>query len=333
MNRKRKKIIIISSIILGVILLAVGSIWLYMNSMLNKIARETISQTPENLGIKPEVIEKIEKTKKIESNVDDEGDESNKSIEDTKKITNIALFGIDQEEGNAGRSDAIMILTVDEIHKKIKLSSIMRDSYVNIDGRGMDKINHAYAFGGAQLAIKTINSNYELNIEDFVTVNFTTLPKIIDALGGVEITIKAYEVPMLTKVGIESAGQYNLTGTQALAYSRIRYVGNGDYERTERQRKVLDCVFSKLVSVKVTEMPGVMSELLPMVKTNLSNGEILTLGKTVLDLGLSKLEQQRFPLDGYSNGKMINNVWYLIFDQTATNEQLYSYIFEDKAIK
>jgi LCP family protein required for cell wall assembly len=314
--------------VVSLLLLIVASGWFYMNSMLNKIDREAISQTPESLGIKPGIVEKIEKTQENKRN-----EKSPEDSNDSKNITNIALFGIDQEEGNTGRSDAIMILTIDEIHGKIKLSSIMRDSYVNIDGRGMDKINHAYAFGGPQLAIKTINTNYELNIKDFVTVNFTTLPKIIDALGGVEITIKDYEISRLSHVGITEAGTYNLNGKQALAYSRIRYVGNGDYERTERQRTVLDRVFSKLVKIKPTEMPGVMSELLPMVKTNLSNGEILGLGKTVLDLGLSKIEQQRFPLDEFSNGKMINSVWYLVFDQKATNEQIYSYIFEDKAIK
>ncbi|WP_163195551.1 LCP family protein [Clostridium thermarum] len=332
MNSKKKKIIIIFSIIIGFILLVAGSGLFYVNHMLSKIDRETLNKDPDSLGIKPGVKEKIEELQKKEKQEKSSEDKEENNDIGNKKIRNIALFGIDQEEGNAGRSDAIMILTIDEIHKKIKLSSIMRDSYVNIEGRGMDKINHAYAFGGAQLALKTINSNYDLNIEDFVTVNFTTLPKIIDTLGGVEITIKDYEVPLLRKVGIESAGTYNLTGKQALAYSRIRYVGNGDYERTERQRKVLDQVFSKLIKLNITEIPGVMAELLPMVKTNLTNGEILDLAQTVLGLGLSKLEQQRFPLDGYCNGKMLNGIWYLMFDQEATVEQMYSFIFEDKAI-
>ena len=326
MNIKKKKPLAILSVIGVVLLIAAASVWFYMNSMLNKIDREVLNQEPEILGIKPKASEKIKKAEeaaKIKANI---------ASDANNKITNIALFGIDQEDGNAGRSDAIMILTIDEIHGKIKLSSIMRDSYVNIEGRGMDKINHAYAFGGAKLAINTINANYELNIKDFVTVNFTTLPKIIDSLGGVEITIKDYEVSKLTHVGITEAGSHNLNGKQALAYSRIRYVGNGDYERTERQRRVLDCVFSKLVKLKPTEIPGAMAELLPMVKTNLSNGDILDLSKTVLDLGLSKIEQKRFPLDKYSSGKMINSVWYLVFDQEATNEQLYSYIFEDRDI-
>lgn len=263
--------------------------------MLNKIEREPISENPTELGIDSDASAKIENAK------------------NSKDITNIVLFGIDQPEGSRGRSESILILTIDEAHKKIKLSSIMRDSYVNIDGQGMDKINHAYAFGGPQLAIKTINSNYKLNIKDYISVNFTTLPELIDALGGVEITIKDYELSHMKTVGITEPGKYTLTGKQALAYSRIRYVGNGDYERTERHRTILENVFNKLIRLKKTELPGMMSELLPMVKTNLSNGDILDLGRTVLGMGTTKLEQKRFPLDGYCQGKMINGVWCLVF--------------------
>ncbi|WP_243154895.1 LCP family protein [Clostridium thermarum] len=313
--RKRKKLFIALGIIFSVIAVAIISVSIYMSSMLNKIEREVISDDPQELGISPEVTDKIENTK------------------DSKRITNILLFGIDQTEGKRGRSDSILILTIDEAHNKVKVSSIMRDSYVNIDGRGMDKINHAYAFGGPQLAIKTINSNYKLNIKDYISVNFTTLPELIDTLGGVEITIKDYEISQMEVVGITEPGKYNLTGKQALKYSRIRYVGNGDYERTERHRTILEKVFNKLIKLNPTEIPNMMSKLLPMMKTNMTNGEILDLGKTVLSMGTTKLEQKRFPLDGYCEGKMINGIWYLVFDQEATNEQIYQYIFEDKEVE
>ena len=142
-------------------------------------------------------------------------------FENHEEIINIALFGIDSEDGVAGRSDAIMVATIDPIHNKLKLTSIMRDSYVNIPDKGMDKINHAYAFGGPQLAIKTINENFGLDIADYMSVNFTSLPVIIDILGGVEINITDEEVPHIP--GVTSAGTYTLNGDQALSYSRIRY--------------------------------------------------------------------------------------------------------------
>ena len=104
------------------------------------------------------------------------------SYNKSDKIKNIALFGVDAPDDENGRSDSIMIVTIDPAHEKLKLTSIMRDSYVNIPGYGLDKISHAYAFGGPQLAIKTLNENFGLNITNFMTVNFSSLPIIIDTL-------------------------------------------------------------------------------------------------------------------------------------------------------
>lgn len=203
----------------------------------------------------------------------------------------------------------------------------MRDSYVTISDRGQDKINHAYAFGGAQLAIKTLNENFDLNIEDFVAVNFTTMPEIIDKLGGVTIDITSEEVSHIP--GIDSAGTYTLTGEQALAYSRIRYVSGGDYVRTDRQRTVLNKVFEKILATNVTQYPSLLSEILPMVKTSLDYSEILDLVNEVLKMGVTNLEQERFPRDGYCEGKMISGICYLTFDKEQTVQQLHDYIFDD----
>lgn len=311
MKKRTKKIVFISiAVVLTLVLAGVAGSYFYAQSLLNKIERETIDQSPDALGIDSDAAKKIEGNKK------------------SKNITNIALFGIDAEEGKAGRSDSIMILSIDEEHGKVKLASIMRDSYVNIDGRGMDKINHAYAFGGPQLAVKTINSNYKLNIKDYVAVNFSTLPKLVDAVGGVDINIKDYELSELRDFGINSTGLQRLDGEQALMYARIRFVGNGDYERTERHRTILNSVFNKLMKQEKTKILSTISDILPMVKTNLTNNQIMDLALDAIEINPSKLEQTRFPADGYCQGKMINGVYYLTFDQEATNEQLYNFIFE-----
>ena len=157
-----------------------------------------------------------------------------------KKITNIALLGIDSEDG-FGRSDSIMIATIDPVHDKLKISSIMRDCYVNIYGHGYDKINHAYAFGSAPLSIKTINETFGLNIENFVAVDFSSLPIIIDMLGGLELDITNEEVKYINfyideinrldnrnSSNIWTAGSQHVDGVQALAYTRIRYTSGGD---------------------------------------------------------------------------------------------------------
>ena len=304
--KKRSKVVLwILGVVISILLVTIGGIYSYGNHLFNKIEKIEIDKS--DVGIKDEVEEKLSAY--------------------SDSVINIALFGIDAEEGGVGRSDSIIIATIDTTHKKLKLTSIMRDSYVTIEGHGDDKINHAYAFGGPQLAIKTLNENFDLNIDDFVAVNFTTLPKIIDMLGGVTIDITSEEVSHIP--GIDTAGTYTLTGEQALAYSRIRYASGGDYVRTDRQRTVLSKVFEKILSINFTQYPSLLSEILPMVQTNLDYSEILNLGNEVLKMGVTTLEQERFPRGGYCEGKMIDKIYYLTFDKENTVQQLHDYIFED----
>lgn len=305
MKRRSKIVLGILGIIISILLVTIGGIYSYGNHLFNKIEKIEIDKS--DVGIKDEVEEKLSAY--------------------SDSVINIALFGIDAEEGGVGRSDSIIIATIDTTHKKLKLISIMRDSYVAIEGHGNDKLNHAYAFGGPQLAIKTLNENFDLNIDDFIAVNFTTLPKIIDMLGGVTIDITSEEVSHIP--GIDVAGTYTLTGEQALAYSRIRYASGGDYVRTDRQRTVLSKVFEKILSINFTQYPSLLSEILPMVQTNLDYSEILNLGNEVLKMEVTTLEQERFPRDGYCEGKMIDKIYYLTFDKENTVQQLHDYIFED----
>ena len=321
MNKGKKITIWILGVILVVILGAVGGVYFYGNYLFNKLEKVEIDK--DNIGITEEVEEKLSQY--------------------SDSIINIALFGVDAVDGEAGRSDSIMIATIDTVHKKLKLTSIMRDSYVAIDGHGNDKINHAYAFGGPQLAIKTLNENFDLNIEDFASVNFETLPKIIDKIGGIELDIDADELEYIngyiahlnningtSEPAIESTGLQHVSGTQALAFCRIRYTSGGDYKRTERHREVLTKIFEKIETLPATSYPSLLLEVLPMVNTSLTYNEILDLGTEVLKLGDSSMELERFPLDEYCEGKMIDGIYYLSFDKETTVDQLHSYIFEDK---
>ncbi|MGU9349373.1 LCP family protein [Clostridium perfringens] len=270
---------------------------------------------------------KINKVQKVEVNKDNLSIDK-AQVEEEKHIKNIALFGIDAPKGKAGRSDAIMILTLDEEHKVMKLTSIMRDSYVDIPGHGDDKITHAYAFGGPELAMKTLNENFKVNVEDFMAVNFTSLPEIIDKLGGVKINIIPEEIHHIP--GITSPGEQVLNGAEALAYSRIRYATGGDYKRTERQRVVLEAVFEKLKSTPTKEYPSLIDDFLPYVETNMSSMDMIKLATDVAPLVKGNLETARFPLDGYCDGKMINGVWYLVYDRQATLNQIQEYIYDNK---
>ncbi|MCP8966018.1 LCP family protein [Clostridium perfringens] len=270
---------------------------------------------------------KLNKVQKVEVNKDNLS--INKAqVYEEKYIKNIALFGIDAPKGKVGRSDAIMILTLDEEHKIMKLTSIMRDAYVDIPGHGDDKITHAYAFGGPELAMKTLNENFKINVEDFMAVNFTSLPEIIDKLGGVKINITEEEIPHIP--GITSPGEQILNGEESLAYSRIRYATGGDYKRTERQRVVLESVFEKLKSTPTKEYTSLIDGFLPYIETNMSSMDMIKLATDAAPLVKGNLETARFPLDGYCDGKTINGIWYLVYDRQATLNQIQEYIYDNK---
>lgn len=262
------------------------------------------------------------------------------------KIKNIMLFGVDAEvAGEGGRSDSMMLVTVDPIHDKIKVTSFMRDSCVAIDGYGYEeKLTHAYAYGGPELAIKTINETFGLNIEDFAAVDFATLPKVIDLLGGVEIEISPEELdgvneviagsnytlkkntPFLTAPGLQT-----LSGDQVLAYTRNRSSEGGDYMRTQRQRIVLESLFKKALSTPVTKYPSILNTVMPLITTSMTSKDILTVASNVVSVGNGQLHQARFPLDEYSWGDYgSDEKWYLFFDEESTKEQVQDYIFDDK---
>lgn len=274
----------------------------------------------------------------------DPDDETLKTNFGNDAIVNIALFGVDQREGEtAFRSDAIMILSVDKQNAKLKLSSIMRDSLMEIEGHGQTKITKAYFYGGPELAVKTLNQNLKLNIREYATVNFQEMAAIIDAVGGVEIDIseaerqnannsiwEQSEVAGLSPDYIAAPGLQTLNGTQAVAYARIRYVGNADFERTSRQREVLRKVFDKALDLNPLQYPSFAKKFLPTVETSLDLGDILSLA----DILLKKptLEDVRFPTnaDLIGNGSItVNGETCLNLDLDATSEKLHAFIYDD----
>lgn len=294
--KKKNKGIFIILILLFIFISAIG---IYSLQLLGKVNKVEISEIDEELGIKEEVVDQ-----------EDNEDENN-------KVINIALFGVDvRSSSEKARADSIMIASLDKEHKKIKLTSIMRDTYVNIPDRGMDKINHAYAFGGPELTLKTINQNFDMNIREFATVNFQGLEDIIDSLGGIEIDIKANEVNHVPR---SFDGTQVLDGEQALSYSRIRMVGDGDYERTERQRTVLEKIINKGLNSGLMQYPKILNNLLPHVDTSLSKAEMLKLGTSIFTSNIRDIEKFRVPLDDYSTGKLIKEVFYIVPETLEDN--------------
>lgn len=262
------KIVLVLAIIL-VILAAIllGTAYWYVNNKMGKMNKVEIND--EDLGI----------SKETSSNL--------------SKFRNIAIFGVDSRSDDYGvgnRSDCIIIASINNSTGEIKLISVYRDTYVNIEGHGLDKITHAYSYGEAPLAIKTLNKNLDLNIKEFVTVNFDSVSEAVDQLGGVKISVDSEEVkyinPYIDETSrvtgkksnhITQAGTYNLDGVQAVAYSRIRYTAGGDYKRTERMRTVIEAMFTKLKTKSIVEINTFADKILPCVYTNLSTGDLLSL--------------------------------------------------------
>lgn len=267
-----------------------------------------------------------------------------------EKYTNIALFGVDARNGkleSGTRSDTIMILSINNESGESRLVSVYRDTYLNLGNDTYNKCNGAYAKGGPQQAINMLNMNLDLYITDFVTIGFDGLMHVIDALGGVEINVKENEIKHLNNyqasmyateanpnnlttdyVPVTEAGLQTLSGYQAVAYCRIRAVGN-DFGRTERQRTVLEQVLLKAQSASPSQLNKIAEDVFPLVATSLDLEEI-----TELLGGISKYElvaSSGFPFDGnITTGKIGSKGSCVIPLDLETNVvKLHEYLYPD----
>lgn len=257
-------------------------------------------------------------------------------------VYNIALFGVDARDYSTNaRSDAIMILTVDTGSGKLKLSTLMRDTLVSVPGYGDMKLTEAYAYGGPELAVQTINQNFGLDITEYATVTFKAMAEIIDAAGGVEVELteeervsangsiwEQWDACGMDADYIDSAGKQVLSGTQAVAYARIRHVGNADYQRTSRQRIVLTALIDQLLS-HPTRVPQTLMTAEDVVETSLSQGDLMKLMPVVLH-GV-QVESTRFPVnaDIISDSYYVGNAACIYADMDATRQKLHDFIYND----
>lgn len=344
-RRKNRRGHTVLKSILGVfcaLLIVFGSGLIYIAThLLDDLTTTNITKDPTALGIDPSV-----------------------TMDDS--IKNIALFGLDQRSAysdDSTRSDVIMVLTVDNKHKKLKITSILRDSYVSIEGENsngvhvdyMDKINAAYAEGGYELAIRTLNRNFGLNIMDYVTIDFTDTAAIVDAFGGVEISLTAEEKweinQNLWNLSQETEGlikdsdfladangqvmdlagaEYSdsvelLNGNQAVAYGRIRNIGY-DYQRVERQQIVFKALMNRVTQLSFGEYPSLISQLMPYCETSLDLTDaigmtpILTSDFTIETISIPDVD---YELDLTDDGS------YLYYDVERAGHRIDSFINEE----
>lgn len=291
------------------------------------------------------------------------GDAENLGFEEVidNKVINIALFGIDSRSKNfKGNSDSIMVLSLNTDTKQVKIVSIMRDSLVKIDKNGKityNKINSAYASGGPELAIKTINENFGLDISEYATVNFEGMMDIIDAVGGIDAELTSAEVAtgtgaMYTFNGIvgemcrtlkldpndyyiTKSGKHHLNGVQAVAYSRIRrakniWGTNNDHGRTDRQRYVMEQLFDKATKLNKASYIKLAKAMIPCTETSLSYSDIMDIAFDIL-LHSPTFSQSRVPLEQYQmSTPTISGVGSCVYyDLEYASKVLHAYFYDD----
>ena len=246
-----------------------------------------------------------------------------------QKVHNILLIGQDRRPGEGrARSDSMILCSINEDTDKITLISLMRDMYVPIPGYSDNRINAAYAFGGMELLDRVIEQDFGVSVDGNVEVDFDGFLQVMAAAAPLEIELNAVEAAYLngTAGGSFSAGVNALNEEQLLVYSRVRSIGHADYERTDRQRKVLTAAFQKLRQRPVTELFTTAESVLPYLTTDLSSAEILNLIFIVTSQKMTIGESCRIPAEGTYTPQMIRGMSVLVPDLTANSEALNDYI-------
>ena len=302
-NDKKKGLPVWALVILCVaaaLLVTIAAGYGYIQSKLGKINR-----TQDQTALAPEE-EYFETGETLEESLDTISQEDVEWDSDAytfsrEDVTNILLIGQDSsDEEERTRSDSMIIVSVNKKKGKVALTSLMRDMYVQIPGYSDNRLNAAYAFGGMELLDETIEKNFAIDIDGNIEVNFDGFEAVIDAVGGVDIELNSAEVSHLNKKHSTwhlKVGMNHLDGEKALEYARIRKVGDGDFERTDRQRRVLTAVFDEMKNISITRLIALADELFPLLTTDMDNGEIIRLGINVLSMDLDTLEAYRIPCD------------------------------------
>ena len=319
-KKKKNKVILFAVEIIVLVALLIG---LLVYSKLNKVESGTgnIDKDEVNIELDSQTAEALE------------------------GFTNIALFGLDNRQtGNydGGNSDTIMIASIDNDTKQVKLISVYRDTFLNVKDDTYAKINSAYAYGGPKNAIAALNKNLNLDIVNYVAVDFGAVVEAIDLLDGIELTLTDQEVQIMNdnyideinkvtghKSGkLSGGGTYTVDGVQALAYCRIRYTAGDDFKRTERQRTVLTKMIEKAQGSSISTVSSLIDSMLGDISTSFTGKELLALVSSVMDYKLADTHGWPFELCTGSYGSKGSLV--VATDLETNVKELHEYLFGEK---
>jgi LCP family protein required for cell wall assembly len=330
--RKKKKILIAEVVILAVLaILAVGSGWL--NKKLGLVNFSTTDQD------------------KLVTADEMNGEDTTENLSGKDMI---ALVGLDRRDGEEhNNSDTMIVALIDHDKKTIKLASLYRDTYLNVGNNKYTKANAAYARGGAEQMLTMMNLNFDLNLEQYVTVQFQAVADTVEILGGLDIELSREEMEVLNGLNNETSrvtgydynlltipseeelpkGQYQLThldGSQALSYARIRYTAGNDFRRTARQRVLIEKVLEKMKSASAGQLNKILDEVLPQVETNITKSKVLSMAKPLISYTIE--DQTGFPFTHYEDDQSKTGLSCVVPVTLESNAiRLHQFLFPDES--
>ncbi len=333
--RTKKALLILLCVFLALILIALVAVVIYAESLLGLINRvDNVTQPSMSQEEYDALLESMKETvpedytgETLNAEDVDWGNDGD-IIETTDDVINIMLIGQDRREGQGRtRSDVMILCTINIPARTITLTSFMRDMYVQIPGYNPNRMNATYAFGGMPLLDKTLETNFGVQVDGNVEVDFNGFIDLVDLMGGVEIELTKKEADYMnsnvswdvddgsSKDWHLKEGVNQLTGSQALSYARMRKVGNADYERTARQRRVLTALVEKAKQLSISELNLLLQHALPMITTDMEDSEIVGYALELFPI-LSEFEIQskRIPADGCYKSTTVDGMAVLVPD-------------------
>lgn len=285
---KKKKGKMVVGILLAVVILFGAGVFAYASSLLSQIKRENTD---------------------TKSYVQQPSAAPQWGVISDKGVTNILLIGTDRVEDGLQRSDTMMLVSLDNKTKKVKLTSFLRDLYVEIPTVGKTKLNASFSNGGAALTMQTIENNFRIDIDKFVTIDVDSFAEIIDKMGGIEVNVSKAEAKEMNRVmdAQMTAGRNHMRGTLALYYARIRRI-DSDFGRTSRQRQVISCMIDKLKTKNPIELSSLLHDYMGYVTTNLTDGEMLSLAANAVNIMNYPMETLHMPDAGLYEDESISGV-------------------------
>lgn len=334
-NTKRVLLIVLS-VLLSVILVVLIAGTAYMERMLN-----LINKNPDDSTVSREEFEQLQKEHLATEETGFTGETidpndvnlnlNNKPVQEQEHIVNIMLIGQDRRPGEGRqRSDVMILCTVNKKTKELTMTSFMRDLYVQIPGYGGDKMNAAYSYGGMKLLNKTMQENFGIQLDGQVEVDFNGFKDVIDLMGGVDVYLGRTEANYMIAHGYDVFnGTNRLYGDAALFYARNRSIGNGDFTRTERQRKVLNALFEKCRGMSLSQLQKLMEKVLPMITTDMTNREMLDyLTDLVPMLVDMQVNTNRIPTDGTFSDRYVTGVGSVLLPDLEANRTILKEIMD-----